>query len=75
MYEKKLRNENGLTKRQEEQHFEQRKVFDRPSKETLSNDICNMSFVKVGKKYGVSDNTIRKWCKYYKLPYRKKDMR
>lgn len=34
-----------------------------PSKEQLLQDIKNMSMVKVGKKYGVSDNTIRKWCK------------
>lgn len=75
IYEKKHRNENGLTKRQEEQHIEQRKVANRPTKEVLLNEINCMSFVKVGKKYGVSDNTIRKWCKYYKLPYRKKDLR
>ena len=73
-YVKKDRNENGLTLLQEDCHFKQRKVSDRPSKETLLKDIYDMSFVKVGEKYGVSDNAIRKWCKYYKLPYRKKDM-
>jgi hypothetical protein len=26
------------------------------------------SFVQVGKKYNVSDNAVRKWCKYYQLP-------
>ena len=25
------------------------------------------SFVQVGKKYNVSDNAVRKWCKYYQL--------
>jgi very-short-patch-repair endonuclease len=75
IYDKKVRNENGLTKKQEEQHFKQRKVSERPSKESLLEDIHNLSFVKVGKKYGVSDNTIRKWCKIYELPYRKKDMK
>lgn len=73
-YERKDRNERGLTVLQEEQHFKQRKVVERPSCETLLRDIYEMSFVKVGEKYGVSDNTIRKWCKYYKLPYRKKDI-
>ena len=24
--------------------------------------------------YGVSDNAVRKWCKYYCLPFRKKDL-
>ena len=26
------------------------------------------SFAQVGKKYDVSDNAVRKWCKYYQLP-------
>jgi len=43
-------------------HF--RKV-ERPSYEQLKEDLVNMSVVKVGKKYGVSDNAIRKWVKTY----------
>lgn len=31
-----------------------------PSREQLLKDIKDMPMVKVGKKYGVSDNTIRK---------------
>lgn len=46
-----------------------------PSKETLREDILNNSFLSIGKKYGVSDNAIRKWCKSYKLPYLKKDIK
>lgn len=30
----------------------------------LKVDIKNMSMVNVGKKYGVSDNTVRKWLKH-----------
>lgn len=41
-----------------------RKV-ERPSKEQLKQDISTMSMVKVGTKYGVSDNAIRKWMKSY----------
>ena len=37
----------------------------RPSYEQLKSDISNMSMVKIGKKYGVSDNAIRKWLRYY----------
>lgn len=37
----------------------------RPSKEQLEQDISTMSLVKVGAKYGVSDNAIRKWMKSY----------
>jgi transposase len=42
-----------------------RKVQDRPSYEQLLDDIANMSIVKVGQKYGVSDNAIRKWIRKY----------
>jgi hypothetical protein len=42
----------------------QRKV-ERPSKETLLKDRETMNFVEIGKKYGVRDNTIRKWLKQY----------
>jgi endogenous inhibitor of DNA gyrase (YacG/DUF329 family) len=41
-----------------------RKV-ERPSREQLEKDLSEMSFVRVGKKYGVSDNAVRKWLKNY----------
>lgn len=72
--QKVKRNENGLSTLQEEQHFNQRKVKNRPSKEILLDEIKNKSFSSIGRDYGVSDNTIRKWCKIYKIPYRKKDL-
>lgn len=34
---------------------------ERPDISTIKEDIENMGYVKTGKKYGVSDNTIRKW--------------
>ena len=36
--------------------------------------IRTTSFTAIGKKYGVSDNAVRKWCKTCNLPYRKKDI-
>lgn len=40
----------------------------RPSKEQLEEDFRLLkSFVQVGKKYGVSDNAVRKWCKLYNV--------
>jgi integrase len=42
-----------------------RKV-NRPSYGKLIRDISKMGFVATGKKYGVSDNSIRKWLKFYK---------
>jgi len=38
-----------------------------PSQEQLEKDLENMSFRAVGKKYGVSDNTVRRWAKKYNL--------
>ncbi len=47
----------------------------RPSKEELYNDLLNDSFLAVGKKYGVSDNAVRKWCKRYGLPTKSSEYR
>lgn len=39
---------------------------DRPSLTQIQEDLINLkSYVQVGKKYGVSDNCIRKWIKSY----------
>ena len=43
-------------------------VCSRPSREELKELIRNESFTAIGKKYGVSDNAIRKWCDAYYLP-------
>jgi hypothetical protein len=37
----------------------------RPTYEELKDDITKMPYVAVGKKYNVSDNTIRSWIKSY----------
>lgn len=73
-YKKVERDKNGRSKRQNEASFRQRKVVDRPTKEQLLREIIESSFTEVGRKYNVSDNTVRKWCKFYKLPFRKKDL-
>jgi len=43
--------------------IEQRKVKNRPSKERLLQEIEETNYCAVGRKYGVSDNSIRKWVK------------
>lgn len=43
-----------------------RKV-ERPSKEILKKDMDNNSMLALGRKYGVSDNAVRKWIKQYNL--------
>lgn len=45
-----------------------------PPKEQLKADILSLSMKQVGKKYGVSDNSVRKWCKKYDLPYKTDDI-
>jgi hypothetical protein len=45
--------------------IKQRKV-ERPDKETLLKDIEVLGYTGTGRKYGVSDNAIRKWIKKYK---------
>jgi len=42
-----------------------RRKIERPSKEELEKLLTEMSMVKIGKKFGVSDNSIRKWCRSY----------
>lgn len=43
--------------------FSIRKVKERPSKEQILDELKNSSYIQIGKKYGVSDNAIRKWLK------------
>jgi len=43
----------------------QRKVKNRPNKEQLLQEIEESNFCIVGRKYGVSDNPVRKWLKSY----------
>lgn len=44
-----------------------RKV-ERPTRDKLKFLVRTQSFTSIGKMYGVSDNTIRKWCNSYNLP-------
>jgi hypothetical protein len=44
--------------------LKQRKVK-RPSQEQLIKDIKELGYKGTGRKYNVSDNSIRKWEKYY----------
>lgn len=46
----------------------------RPNRNELKQLIKNNSFLHIAKKFGVSDNTIRKWCKSYGLPYKRNEI-
>ena len=45
-----------------------------PPKEKLEKLIYEYPFTKIGEMFSVTDNAVRKWCKKYELPYRKKDI-
>jgi transposase len=44
-----------------------RKIKNRPNKDRLKKLLAKFSVVKIGQKYGVSDNAIRKWMRCYNL--------
>ena len=44
------------------------------TKDLLKELVRNSSFDKIGEKYGVTGNAIKKWCVGYGIPHRKKDI-
>lgn len=44
------------------------------TREELKHLIRTTSFVKIGERYGVSDNAVRKWCDKLNLPRRKTEI-
>ena len=55
-------------------HNKMKRVIDRPTREILKYLIRTTPFTTIAKQYGVTDNTIRKWCDGYKLPRRTGDI-
>ncbi len=53
-----------LLKKKKNTRISQRKVKVRPSLESLVSDVESLGYRKTGRKYGVSDNSIRKWIKW-----------
>lgn len=46
-----------------------------PDKNTIYNELLEMSFEAVGRKYGVTGNAVKKWCKKYDIPSRASEYR
>ena len=44
------------------------------TRDDLKEMIRTMPFTQIGKKFGVTDNSVRKWCKKYGLPETKKEI-
>ena len=53
----------------------QARKSERPSREELKALLRTNSFLAIGRKYGVSDNAIRKWCDAFNLPRRGSDIK
>jgi very-short-patch-repair endonuclease len=62
--QKKNRESCGLTAREIERCINQRRV-DRPPYEELVDLVKNNGYTKTANMFGVSDNSIRKWIKFY----------
>lgn len=47
----------------------------RPAKELLLSILkeCKGNFREVGRRFGVTDNAVKKWCKSYEIPYHSSD--
>lgn len=51
------------------------RIVERPSREILKSEIREQPFTSLGKKYSVSDNAVRRWCKTYNLPFKKSEIK
>jgi len=47
------------------QNYLSKRMVDRPEYSVLINEVNNFGYSETGRKYGVSDNAIRKWIKFY----------
>jgi len=51
-----------------------RRKVKRPQPLELAKNIVNNGFEHVGRQYGVSGNSIKKWCKSYNIPHLKNEL-
>lgn len=51
-----------------------RRKVPRPDRDEFKAVIRSSSFESAGSRYGIASTTIRKWCDYYHLPRRRKDI-
>lgn len=74
VYCRKCRKADGIIKKYKHSPKLHLRKIEKPCKKDLAGMILCMSFLEIGRKYGVSDNAVRKWCKYYDLPFRRRDI-
>ena len=66
--------DNRAHRCEECEHKRQRRV-EWPQRDELKELIRNKPFTAIGRQFNVTDNTIRKWCKHYKLPFKKTEIK
>lgn len=64
--EKELEKSDNLEKKLSQNNKILKRKVERPSLEVLLKEVDELGYRAVGRKYGVSDNSIRKWIKMYK---------
>lgn len=72
-YKKVPREANGKTKKQNEQIELQKSLSKKPSKEILEQLVLLNNNTAVGRMFGVSEMTVRKWYKSYGIVYKRSD--
>lgn len=65
---------DSSTKLCPECYFKTTRRVERPDRETLKSLIRTTPFTKIADNYGVTDNSIRKWCDSYGLPRTKTEI-
>lgn len=72
---KKKKKKNAKIKK-EKKRTNSNKIKDPPlSRKELKKRIREKPFTSIGKEFRVSDNTIRKWCKKYNLPFQSRKIK
>lgn len=51
------------------------RTVERPNRNELKQLIRTTPFTTIGKQYGVTDNAIRKWCKFNNLPFKTSEIK
>lgn len=73
---KNLKKKKSTKIKKEKKRTNSNKIKDPPlSRKELKKRIREKPFTSIGKEFGVSDNTIRKWCKKYNLPFQSRKIK
>jgi hypothetical protein len=63
----------GVHSKGPRQPFPERRKVERPPYDVLIEETQRMGFSAVGRKYGVSDNAVRKWIRWYEAAAERRD--